>query len=314
MESPAPANQALTASVVITTYRRTAMLAELLDALSPQLGDRAVEVVVIDNCPDASARQVVARCNDDSIRYEHESRSGVVHARNRGVAEARGTYVIFLDDDEVPIPGWLGAWLAQADGKTDASFGRIVPRFLRPCSPDLLGQITRTFSREMHRAHGADITDMSAYLGTGNAMFHKARCLGQDAPFDLRFNARGGEDVWLIRGLVRDGKRLTWNREALVEELVPADRMDLESLRLRRFNQGQLRTLLAYGNGGPTGLARALFWMLAGTVQFAGFGALALLAGLLAPSRRADLLCRASGGAGKMAWRRDAKTRTYSAD
>jgi hypothetical protein len=165
----------------------------------------------------------------------------------------------------------------------------------------------------MRRPHGASIADLSAYLGTGNAMFHKARCLGQDEPFDLRFNARGGEDVWLIRGLVRDGRQLTWNHKALVEELVPADRMDLASLSLRRFNQGQLRSVLAYGNGGPAGLARALFWMLAGAVQFLGFGLAAMIASLVAPGRRADLLCRKSGGAGKMAWWRDARVRAYGA-
>jgi glycosyltransferase involved in cell wall biosynthesis len=313
MDTPDPASEAPTASIVITTYRRTTMLAELLEALRLQIAQRAVEVVVVDNCPDASAQGVVARHDVHGIRYEHEARSGVVYARNRGVAVARGAYVIFLDDDEVPLAGWLDAWLGQADGKTDASFGRIVPRFLLPCPPDLIAQVTRNFSRDMRRPHGANITDMSAYLGTGNAMFHKARCLGQDGPFDLRFNARGGEDVWLIRGLVRDGRQLMWNHEALVEELVPADRMDLPSLRLRRFNQGQLRSVLAYGSGGPAGLARALFWMLAGAVQFLGFGMAAMFASLVAPMRRADLLCRASGGAGKMAWWRDPRVRAYGA-
>lgn len=307
-----PEFETLTASIVITTYRRTAMLAELLEALRLQIAEHAVEVVVVDNCPDASAQGVVARHSEYGIRYEHESRSGVVYARNRGVAAARGAYVIFLDDDEVPMVGWLDAWLGQADGKIDASFGRIVPRFLRPCPPDLLAQVTRNFSRDMRRSHGANITDVSAYLGTGNAMFHKARCLGRDEPFDLRFNARGGEDVWLIRGLVRDGRQLTWNYEALVEELVPADRMTLPSLRLRRFNQGQLRGVLAYGSGGPAGLARALFWMLAGAVQFLVFGTAAMLAGVVAPRRRADLLCRASGGAGKMAWWDDARVHAYA--
>lgn len=262
--------QTLKASVVITTYRRVTMLGELLGALRPQTVGQAVEVVIIDNCPNASARALVEGLADPAIRYEHEIRRGVVHARNRGVAAARGIYVIFLDDDEVPITGWLAAWLAQANGITDASFGRIVPRFLSPCPDELRAQVIRNFSRDMRRPHGADIADLSAYLGTGNAMFHKERCLGAGEPFDLRFNARGGEDVWLIRGLVRTGKRLVWNHEALVEELVPEDRMNLPSLRLRRYNQGQIRSILAYGQGGLANLIPVSFWMLAGAVQFFG--------------------------------------------
>lgn len=313
-ELPPPATALPDVSVVITTYRRTSMLAELINALRPQIAGRAVEVVIVDNCPDASARALLETTNDPAVRYEHEPRSGVVHARNRGVAAARGAYVIFLDDDEVPVAGWLTAWLAQANGTTDASFGRIVPRCLGSCPPDLRTQVERNFSRDMRRSHGADITDLSAYLGTGNAMFHKARCLGASGPFDLRFNARGGEDVWLIRGLVREGRRLLWNHEALVEELVPSDRMNLPSLRLRRFNQGQMRSILAYGNGGVAGLARASFWVVAGAVQFFGFTTAAALSRFFAPQRRADLLCRASGGAGKIKWRRDALMRAYSTD
>ncbi len=300
------------ASIVITTYRRMEMLAELIAALRPQLAHRSVEVVVVDNCPDASARPVVEGVDDASLRYVHEGRSGVVHARNRGVANARGTYVIFLDDDEVPAPGWLDAWLAQADGSTDASFGRIVPRLLGHCPADLVAQVERNFSRNMHSATGDDISDRSAYLGTGNAMFHKARCLIGDEPFDLRFNARGGEDVWLIRGLTKQGRQLLWNHEALVEELVPQDRMTLPSLRLRRFNQGQLRCVLVFGNGGLSGFARVAMWMAIGAVQFIGYRSAALVASAIARQRRSDFLCQASGGAGKMLWWRQARMRGYS--
>jgi glycosyltransferase involved in cell wall biosynthesis len=299
------------ASIVITTYRRTAMLAELLGALRPQLRDHAVEVIVVDNCPDASAKEVVRGEGDAALRYVHEKRSGVVHARNTGVAAASGAYVIFLDDDEVPCIGWLDAWMSQADGRTDMSFGRIAPRLLAPCPAGLIDQVTRNFSRDMRKATGEDISHLWAYLGTGNAMFHKARCLNQPTPFDLRFNSRGGEDVWLIRRLVLEGRRLIWNNEAMVEELVPDDRMSLRSLRIRRFNQGQLRCILMYGPGGLGGLVRVLPWMLVGAVQFAIFRTAAFLASGMVSSRAPDLMCRASGGAGKLMWWRKAVMRSY---
>ncbi len=310
--SEASNGQLLDASIVITTCRRPAMLSELLEALHPQIQGRAAEIVVVDNCPDASALPVAKRFADSKLRYAHEARSGVVFARNRGVAETRGAYVIFLDDDEVPVAGWLDAWLAQAHGRTDASFGRILPRLLGQCPPELAKQVERNFSREMRRPTGSDISDLSAYLGTGNAMFHKARCLGQAEPFDLRFNARGGEDVWLIRGLVKQGCRLSWNHEALVEELVPEDRMTLSSLKLRRFNQGQLRCILMFGNGGLGGIVRVTIWMLVGAIQFLSFSTAARLAGMVVPGQAPDFLCSASGGAGKLLWWRQARMSVYA--
>lgn len=304
-------DKTLDISVVITTYRRPVMLDELLDALHPQIKGRAAEIVIVDNCPDASARVTAERFATPQIRYAHEARSGVVFARNRGVAEARGTYVVFLDDDEVPVAQWFDAWLAQANGRTDASFGRIVPRLLGPCPPELAPQVNRNFSRDLRKSSGTDVSDYSAYLGTGNAMFHKARCLGKSDPFDLRFNARGGEDVWLVRGLVKQGRRLLWNHEALVEEQVPENRMTLASLELRRFNQGQIRCILMYGDGGLLGMVRVAIWMLVGAVQFFGFSIAARLAQLMGASTASDFRCRAHGGAGKILWWRQPRTNGY---
>jgi len=300
------------ASIIITTFRRTAMLAELLATLGPQLEGRPAETIVIDNCPNASARATVESAEFPAIRYVHEPRSGVVHARNRGVAEAAGTYVIFLDDDEVPCPTWLDSWLAQADGITDMAFGRIVPRLLGPCPPSLAGQINRAYGRAMPVSTGAVISDKWAYVGTGNAMFHKARCFTTDAPFDLRFNARGGEDVWLIRSLVQQGRKLLWNRDALVEELVPEHRMTLAFAKTRKFNQGQLRCILMYSDGGLAGSLRVAIWMMAGTIQLVVFGLAARLALVLAPTRVADFQCRAEGGAGKLLWWRAPEFHHYA--
>lgn len=298
-------------SIIITTYRRQAMLAELLAVLKPQLADRQVEVIVIDNCPDASARAAVGGAECEQIRYVHEPRSGVVNARNRGVGEACGTYLIFLDDDEVPSAGWLDAWLMQADGSTDMAFGRIVPRLLAPCPPALASQVAQAYSREMPGPSGTDITARWAYVGTGNAMFHKARCFANDTPFDLRFNARGGEDVWMIRSLVKQGRTLRWNREALVEELVPENRMTLPFAKARKFNQGQLRCILMYGEGGLGGIVRVGIWMMAGAIQFVGFGFAALLTSAVAPLRAPDFACRAQGGAGKLLWWRAPEMHEY---
>lgn len=299
-------------SIVITTYRREDMLSEILGALLPQVRGRPAEVIVVDNCPDAGTRVLVEGQGQPEVTHLHEPRSGVVHARNRGVAAARGTYVVFLDDDEVPCPDWLDSWMRQADGRTDMSFGRIAPRLLAPCSEDLRAQVERHFSRDMGRRTGDDLADRWPYLGTGNAMFHKGRCLGDAGPFDPRFNATGGEDVWLIAGKVKQGLSLVWNHEALVEELVPASRMTLAYLRDRRFNQGRLRCILMYGNGGLPGLARVLIWMGFGALQLITCQSAAVLASFLAPRRRADFLCGASGGAGKLLWWRKSSTLRYS--
>lgn len=288
------------------------MLGEVIAVLLPQISNRAVEVLVIDNCPDASARETVLQAGCSAIRYIHEPKSGVVNARNRGVVEAAGTYVIFLDDDEVPCPGWLDAWLTQANNITDMAFGRIVPRLLGACPQDLAGQVDRAYSRQFSVRNGADISAKWPYLGTGNAMFHKARCFADKAPFDQRFNSRGGEDVWLIRSLIGKGRKALWNHDSLVEELVPKERMTLPFAKARKFNQGQLRCILMYGDGGIIGGLRVAVWMMIGAIQLLMFGLAARFASVLAPTQASDFRCRASGGAGKLLWWSPPRTNNYS--
>jgi glycosyltransferase involved in cell wall biosynthesis len=287
-------------SIVIPTYRRPEMLAELLDALAPQLFPE-VELLVVDNDPAASARAVVAR--DPRLRYVHEPRPGVVNARNRGVAEAGAGHILFIDDDEVPVAGWLDAFAAQARDGVVASFGRIVPRYEAPVPPGLARLLDGLFSREAVGPTGTDITALWPYLGTGNALFRRDICFGAGAPFDARFNESGGEDIWLIRGLVARGVRLLWNREGLVEEVVPASRMTLDYLKRRKFAHGQQRVIMNYGTGGGRGLARALPWMAVGAVQALGFGTAARVLALAGSARRFEAEARMHAGLGKLRWR-----------
>lgn len=287
-------------SVVIPTYRRAAMLSELLDALAPQLFPEA-EVLVIDNDPDASARALVA--GYPAVRYIHEARRGVVNARNRGVAEARGGHIVFIDDDEVPSPGWLAAFAAQARAGVVASFGRIVPRYDGTPPADLKPLLDGLFSREADGPTGTDITPLWNYLGTGNAMFERGFCFPEPEPFDARFNASGGEDIWMIRALLQRGARLVWNREAMVEEQVPAARMTADYLRRRKFGHGQQRVIFAYGEGGLRPGLAALAWMGVGAVQLVGHGLVATGLRLAGSPRATEAAVRMHGGLGKLLWR-----------
>ncbi len=69
--------------------------------------------MVVDNDPEASAREVVASFAGFGVRYVHEPAPGIAHGRNRALDESAGArLLIFIDDDERPCPGWLAAMLA----------------------------------------------------------------------------------------------------------------------------------------------------------------------------------------------------------
>jgi succinoglycan biosynthesis protein ExoM len=288
-------------SLIVPTYRRLDSLAALLVNLTGQIAalqEAEAELVVVDNCPDLSARATVAAVAPGAV-YLSEPRAGVVHARNAGVGRARGRYLIFIDDDQRPEPGWLQSYHALALQGHAACFGPVRPEFEAPPPGPLRPLLEGLFSRDAAVQTGTDITGRRAYLGTGNSMFERARCFPQDAPFDPRFN-QGGEDVWLLRQLAEDrGLCLIWSAEAGVHETVPATRMTAAYLRRRRFHNGQLRCLVEArgGNWGATA-----FWMAAGLVQSVVFGAAALAVLPAGGLRAAAFGARAAGGLGKVLW------------
>ena len=120
------------ASVVVCTFNRAASLRDTLQALRAlqvSAGCRW-EIIVVDNNSDDDTRELVESIRREwpLLRYAFEPQQGLSHARNRGIATARGEVLLFTDDDVLPEPDWLEATL---DGMTrhhaDACGGYVAP-------------------------------------------------------------------------------------------------------------------------------------------------------------------------------------------
>ncbi len=98
-------------TVVIATRDRRDQARTCVESVLAQDPPPA-EVVVVDNgSSDGTAAALDGRFGG-RIRIVREARRGVWHARNRGIDEARGDVVAFIDDDAVAEPGWLAALAA----------------------------------------------------------------------------------------------------------------------------------------------------------------------------------------------------------
>lgn len=103
-------------SVVVPTYQRPGRARRLVEALGRQdVEPSRWEVLVVD---DASGADVALEL--DRLGFVGSARCRVIHrsanggpaaARNDGARAAAGAVVAFIDDDCVPDPGWVRAWL-----------------------------------------------------------------------------------------------------------------------------------------------------------------------------------------------------------
>lgn len=95
-------------SVIIPLYNKEKYIQASIESVLAQEGYFR-EIVVIDDGSTDSGHAIVARMNDNRIRLVRQPNSGVSAARNRGVKEASGDYVAFLDADDMYLDGFLSA-------------------------------------------------------------------------------------------------------------------------------------------------------------------------------------------------------------
>lgn len=109
----------MTFSIIIPVYNAEKTLAASLDSLRAQRFRDFEAVFVDDGSTDRSPAILEAFAADSGIpcRYVRQERnSGVAAARNRGLKEARGEYLAFLDADDILVPEALEKIAAAADG------------------------------------------------------------------------------------------------------------------------------------------------------------------------------------------------------
>ena len=251
-------------AICIASFRRPRGLDRLLDAIAGQELPEpapAMLVVVADNDAAGSAREV-ARAERPGlarpVAYVVEPRRGIPQARNAALAVGleRAEWIAFVDDDEVPEPGWLAALIdAQRRSGADAVTGPVVPDFERPPPGWVLD------GRFFGTPPAADGTPV-ATAATNNALV-RAKCLRDvGARFDEGFvkgDIEGvGEDNELFERLAARGATIVWAAAAVVRERVPPDRATLRWLLARGRRCGRARTRIDRLHRRPSRVARVV--------------------------------------------------------
>ena len=99
-------------SVVIPTYNRAGKVCRAIESVLAQTCS-TVEVIVVDDGSSDDTRQVLAEAFGHRIRYFPQLNQGASAARNKGIAEARGEWIAFLDSDDEWEPDKL-EWQIKA--------------------------------------------------------------------------------------------------------------------------------------------------------------------------------------------------------
>lgn len=227
-------------AVCVCTYRRPRALARLLASLRDQrFGGEppAIELVVVDNGPDRSARPVVERWAGRlpwPVRYAVEPRTGIPAARNRSFAEAPddADVVALIDDDDYADAGWLRHLLDGLERYgVDVVTGPQVPVY----GEDVPGWVARGgFFEGRRRPTGSRVR--VAY--THNVAFRTAVLEDLEHGLDEAFTGHGGADSEFFRRAEGTGHEIAWIDEAVVLNPVSRERASLGWLLRRYYRYG----------------------------------------------------------------------------
>jgi glycosyltransferase involved in cell wall biosynthesis len=212
-------------SVVIPTFNRLEVLAEVLHALEFQQGAPPFEVVVVDDgSSDGTSAWLRSRTFHLPLRVLTQENRGPAAARNTGVAVAQGQWVAFLGDDTVPSPGWLAAH-REAHRRHGDDLHVAVLGYTGWHPRMRLNPFLRYINEHGLQFGYALIKDPEDvpfnFFYTSNISLARDLLLAE--PFDLRFPHAAWEDIEVSYRMKKRGLRMIYEKSATVAHDHPTD-------------------------------------------------------------------------------------------
>jgi glycosyltransferase involved in cell wall biosynthesis len=213
------------------------------------------EVIVVDNGSTDDTRAVVDsfKSSIGQLRYTFDPLPGLHVGRHRGLAEARGDFLVYADDDIQAVPSWLAAIReCFLDPAVALVGGNNYPQF-EASPPDWL---VRKWHRHNRHFGGRAITSLSIlelpegrralspYLVWGCNFSIRRQVLLDAGGFHpdgmpaemIRF--RGDGETHVSAHVSRCGLRCVFDSAASVHHTVTRERMTFDYFEKRAFSQG----------------------------------------------------------------------------
>ena len=178
-------------SIVIPVFNAAAFVEEAVRSALAQTY-RNIEVIVVDDGSQDDSLHVVESIYDERLRVFSQINQGACVARNRGIAEARGEYVKFLDSDDVLYPDAVAVQVEQQMelGESEVVFGDF--DFI-----DEQGNVfyQNSFDEKNYLSTNQDLWFLKNWEMLITCPLHRRDYLMEHKGFDIRL--RGGQESFL---------------------------------------------------------------------------------------------------------------------
>lgn len=273
-------------SVIISTYNRDRFIVTGLTCLAAQnLPQTSYEVIVVDNnSTDNTASLVknfIAANASLPFRYVFEAQKGVSFGRDRGIHEAKGEILVYLDDDAEALPDLLLQYLNffTTHPEASAAGGRILPKYSESPEPKWMSKYLNGYVAKVDLGAPTRLFKGRMKYPIGCNMAYRKKYLLEIGGFNTLLTFRG-DDKYIYLAVKAINPSIYYVHEAMVYHNIPGRRLNfsyLKTLYLKTGNEEKLRVKLKDGQFAVLlkmiefifkfGVSVAIWWLYALTGQ-----------------------------------------------
>ena len=168
----------MTLSVIICTYNRDKYIYNVLESIALNKFDKKqYEIILINNnCTDNTEKECHRFCEnykEIEFRYFIEKNQGLSYARNRGIKEAKGDFLVYVDDDATVNVDYLQTYFDLFTKHQDiyAAGGPIIPEYETQKPKWMSFFVEQLLTGRLYLGEKLKEFPQSAFPGGGNAAY-----------------------------------------------------------------------------------------------------------------------------------------------
>lgn len=236
-------------SLIIATYNRAEQLMVTLASVGEQSAKPSLwECIIVDNNSRDNTQERVAEFAKEhptlNIRYCFEPNQGLSYARNKGISEAKGDIIAFIDDDERIVAEFINSYIKLFDEHPDAmaAGGKIIAEYPTGRPRWMSHYTERPIANPMDFGDYITPFPKGRIPGGGN-MAMRRELFDSVGVFDTSLGRMGGkliggEESELFERIYSLGMKCYYAPRAVMYHIIPAEKLTTEYFEHLCYNTG----------------------------------------------------------------------------
>lgn len=216
-EQPTPS-----VSVVMPAYNAQDYIKDAIDSVLSQSYED-FELIIVDDGSTDNTKDIIAGYKNDKIKYFCKENAGVASARNMGIKNSKGTFIINLDSDDMITPDFIAKHMQEFQKNPEADLLYCDDRLI-----DSEGKLIRVIERPEYTNQKFLIRDL---FRCGYSMVPFRSCTRRSVYDKIGFydeNLLVAEDYDMMRRFVKSGMKMHHLKEALYLRRVTSENLSTD--------------------------------------------------------------------------------------